>query len=436
MENLQGGMLALEHRYTVDAEVGRQGLATVYRGTQHPFDRAVLIRAYDLFEEAPDAETLVALVKQGAQRASVLDHEGVLRVVDYGELSSDVPFVVCERGSGPTLAAFLEQSGTLTLEEVVGLVERVGRIVDEAHMKNVVHGNLSSEVVILPQKDVQRAHVGQFALQIPMSEIRKIEGAMLSFGLVSGLAPELFAAGAKPTRASDIYAIGTLAYMALSGQHPFFDDVNDTSEGLLAIQTGKARDLGEFGFSEAIWAALSPALDRNPDARPECAQELADALREAAFPAPKTEVKAERERSAPVADPTDFDEELDDVSAPTPGAVAWGAILFVLILSNVAWFTYAGKESQSVAPLTDPVRPTVLRPGVEIDSVPSGARVSLQGDTPSVLGETPLAINPSIGANGEATLFIEKRGYDTLEVNLVPAAEGNRLVIKLKPNTP
>ncbi len=436
MENLQGGMLALEHRYTVDAEVGRQGLATVYRGTQHPFDRAVLIRAYDLFEESPDAETLVALVKQGAQRASVLDHEGVLRVVDYGELSSDVPFVVCERGSGPTLAAFLEQSGTLTLEEVVGLVDRVGRIVDEAHMKNVVHGNLSSEVVILPQKDVQRAHVGLFALQVPMSEIRKIDGAMLSFGLVSGLAPELFAEGAMPTRASDIYALGTLAYMALSGQHPFFDDVNDTSEGLLAIQTGKARDLAEFGFSEAIWAALSPALDRNPDARPECAQELADALREAAFPAPKAEVKAERERSALVEEPVDFDEELDDVSAPTPGAVAWGAILFVLIVSNVAWFTYAGKESHSVEPVTEAVRPTVLRPGVEIDSIPSGARVSLQGDTPSVLGETPLALNPSIGANGEATLFIEKRGYDTLEVNLVPAAEGNRLVIKLKPNTP
>jgi serine/threonine protein kinase len=435
MENLQGGMLALEHRYTVDAEAGRQGLATVYRGTQHPFDRAVLIRAYDLFEESPDAETLVALVKQGAQRASVLDHEGILRVVDYGELSSDVPFVVCERGSGPTLAAFLEQSGTLTLEEVVGLVDRVGRIVDEAHMKNVVHGNLSSEVVILPQKDVQRAHVGQFALQIPMSEIRKIEGAMLSFGLVSGLAPELFAEGATPTRASDIYAIGTLAYMALSGQHPFFDDVNDTSEGLLAIQTGKARDLAEFGFSEAIWAALSPSLDRNPDARPECAQELADALREAAFPTPKTEVKAERERFAPIDDAADFDED-DDVSSPTPGAIAWGAILFVLILSNVAWFSYAGKESQAVEPMTEHVRPTVLRPGVEIDSIPSGARVSLQGDTPSVLGETPLAINPSIGANGEATLFIEKRGYDPLEVNLVPAADGNRLVIKLKSNTP
>ncbi len=436
MENLQGGMLALEHRYTVDAEVGRQGLATVYKGTQHPFDRSVLIRAFDLFEASPEAEALVALVKKGAQLSSVLDHEGVLRVVDYGELNSEVPFVVCERGSGPTLAAFLEQSGTLTLEEVVGLIDRVGRIVDEAHMKNVVHGNLSAEVVILPQKDVQRAHVGQFALQIPMSEIRKIDGAMLSFGLVSGLAPELFAEGSAPTRSSDVYAIGTLAYMALAGQHPFFDDVNDTSEGLLAIQTGKPRPLTEFGFSEAIWTALCSALDRNPDARPECAQELADALRDAAFPAPKAEVRPDRPRPETIEEVEDFDDDLEDISAPTPGAVAWGVLLLALVLSNVAWFGFTGKESNFSVPEVEPVRPTVLRPGVEIDTVPSGARVSLQGDTPSVLGETPLAINPSIGANGEATLVVEKRGYDALELNLVPAAEGNRLVVKLKPNTP
>lgn len=428
MENLQGGMLALEHRYAVDAEVGRQGLATLYRGTQHPFERSVMLYAYDMFEQAADASVLVESIKSGAQRASVLDHDGVLRIVDYGELTSEIPFVVVERSTGPTLGAFLEQSGTLSLEDVVALVERLAEIIDEAHIRGVVHGSLSPHVVSLPQKDVHRACVGGFCLNAPLEEVRKIDGAMLDFPLVAGMAPELFKDASKPTRSCDIFALGAIAYMALSGQHPFFEDVNDTSDGLLKIQSGTARSLTDFGFSEAIWQALEPTLNRDPDARPEAAQEVAEALRDAAFPKaieslPEPVVVEENDKL------TDGNEA--DTAAPTPGAVAWGALLLALVLTNIGWFTWVGEVSVSEQPVDPPVSPTVLAPGVEIDTSPSGAKVFLEGETLSELGESPMVIDPKIGANGRATLRLEKRGFVPVAVDVVPASVGNRLVIKL-----
>ena len=78
----------------------------------------------------------------------------------------------------------------------------------------------------------------------------------------------------------------------------------------------------------------------------------------------------------------------------------------------------------------------MLRLGVELDSLPSGARVFLEGQYASELGETPLAVNPDIGANGRATIRLEKRGYAPAFVDVVPAANGNRLVLKLSPVEP
>lgn len=440
MENLQGGVLALEHRYAVDAEVGRQGLATIYRGTQHPFDRAVTIRVFDAFEMASQPEGLVATIKKAAQRAAVLEHEGVLRVVDYGELTAEVPFVVSERVGGPTLATFLEQNGTLTLEEVVSLVERLAPILDEAHARGVVHGHLSAYAVTLPQKDVQRAMVGQFGLMVPMSEVRKIDGAMLSFPLVAGLAPEMFAEGAVPSRAGDVHALGALAYMALSGQHPYFEDVADTSEGLIAIQTGSPRDLREFGVSAAIWEAIRPALSRNPDERPEHASDFASALRKAAFPAARVEA-----RVAEVAEDTSEEDEFEDrVEAPTPGAVAWGVLLLLLVLSNAGWFVWAGKQPVGgPTPITvDSVQAVVtdasgvLGQSVDLDSSPSGAKVTLLGAQAGEIGETPVAVSPTIAKDGEAVLRVEKHGYEPFEVGVTKTATGNRLVLRLKESVP
>lgn len=428
MENLQGGMLALEHRYSVDAEIGRQGLAVVYRGTQHPFEKPVSIRVFDAFEAAEQPERLVAAIKKAAQKAATLEGEGVLRVVDYGELTAEVPFVVTERVTGPSLATFLEQSGTLTLEEVVALVDRIAPVLDEAHALGVIHGNLTPYAVMLPQKDVARARVGQFGMSIPLAEVRKIDGAMLSFPLVAGLAPEMFVEGAAgPSRAGDVHALAALAYMALSGQHPYFDDVNDTSDGLVAIATKEPRDLREFGVSAAIWEAIKPALSRNPDARPQLAAELAVALRAAAFP---PEVKAPPKASQSADDDIEAWED-EDTSAPTPGAVAWGVLLLLLVLSNVGWFVWAGKAPTARVPSLPPSTSTqILKPGIDLDSVPSGVSVSLAGG--AVLGETPMTIHPSIADSGTATLKLEKHGFAPLEVDVAKGGQGHRLVLKLQ----
>src|SRR5690554_5458048 len=100
MENLQGGTLALEHRYHVRQRTGLYGFTTVYHAVQEPFEHAVFISVYDALEQAGAQRALFDRIKSAAQKASTLDAAGILRTIDYGELDLGLPFVIWEQPAG------------------------------------------------------------------------------------------------------------------------------------------------------------------------------------------------------------------------------------------------------------------------------------------------------------------------------------------------
>ncbi|MFW5966218.1 MAG: hypothetical protein ACOCV2_01815, partial [Persicimonas sp.] len=133
MENLQGGTLALEHRYEVDERTARHGFISLYAATRHPFGRPVWLKTYDGLEGVGAGPELYERLENAATTASTLTAPGILRVLDYGEVSADVPFAVSERIDGPSLAEVLEREGTLPIDETAALVVRVAMILERAH---------------------------------------------------------------------------------------------------------------------------------------------------------------------------------------------------------------------------------------------------------------------------------------------------------------
>lgn len=313
MDDLQGGTLALEHRYEVIGSPQRRGPITSYHARQDPFDRQVWVRVYEgLSEERAEdparAGELADQLKQRAQLGSTLHHPGVLRVVDYGELKGRVPFVISERAPHESLGELLEREGTLSAELVCDIIERAAELLGPIHRERLAHGGLSASCIYLDPADPETLSIGQFQLNLTPAELQELGGEAQDMSRLAPYSPEFYptqpddapadeaeqreegrdhyprqgALGADAmTPAGDIWALGVLAYTALVGIHPFFDAEHSLKEGIETLRSKPARPLEQLGVEGAISAVIMRALSSDPRARFLNGSDLASALRAA-----------------------------------------------------------------------------------------------------------------------------------------------------------
>ncbi len=359
MEDLQGGTLALEHRYDVVQRAGRYGLVTVYRGEQDPFAKTVWIKAYDGLSGVGAELALFDRLKQSAKIASQLDGPGVLRVIDYGELAGRVPFVICERVDAQPLTDVLDAEGTLTPEATCALIARLADILEPAHRAGIPHGSVSPRWIFVPDGRFQAASLGHFQLAVTVAEILQTDDVVMSCEAVAAFPPEMFAgadvdeapASARFSVAGDVWALGVIAYTCLVGVHPFFEDELDASDGILKLRNDEARPLDELGIDPEISAVVARALHKDPDARFASVTALSHALAEAAGlearPAAPATPAEPAPSDAPRATPVEADASADSQRAapprerePGPSDRLLTVAIVVLILSNLAWLFY------------------------------------------------------------------------------------------------
>lgn len=429
MENLQGGILALEHRYQIDTHVGFVGLRTFYKGTQHPFDKAVWICIYDLLEGAK-ADKIEGRIKASAQEVSALDHEGVLRVLDYGEVAAGVPFVVSERVGTPSLSDRLTSDGAMSPSDCVALVMRLADILERAHDRKVYHGTLGPECVWMPAGKPERARIGMFGLGLTMSEIRQLDEIVPNFETVSPLAPEIFA-GKRPSVATDVYSLGALAYECLSGQHPYFEDREDISAGLIKVQKeSNPRPLSEFGVDSRIAQVVERAVSWNPSKRWVSVSEFASELESALEPAKRREP----EEVDATEDEESFEaQRVDEMAHEREPGVVLGVLVLLLVVSNVGWFFFTQSSAEEVN-TNEPaeLKMEVLKPGVEFETQPPSTVYLVDGESKSELGGTPLSISPSLGRDGQVEVEFNVNGSKSTSLKIEEAPDGYRVVLPLE----
>lgn len=399
MEDLQGGTLALEHRYDIVELRDRHGLISAYYGNQDPFSRPVWVKVYDGLG-AQDAkistvDPLVDRLKESARISSDLQDPGILRVIDYGELEQRVPFVISERSPHDTLANFLEAEGTLSAEKTCALVERIAAILAPVHRRRRAHGALSPQWIYLAKSStgalaLDTLRIGHFHMALTPQERGQIADSNIEPAEIAVFAPEFFPAD-EPTGADaehpedtyrmqgsdgpdaispagDVWALGILAYTALVGVHPFFDPEQPLQDAIAAIQSGSPRPLSELGVDPEISDVILRAIAKDPRARYPNAHALADALsvangtastpkrstpkRPTPSPAPRApstprdNTEQTDEKDAPSRTPSSRSpaNPLLDVAAeerePGPSDRLLSVAIVLLILSNLAWVCY------------------------------------------------------------------------------------------------
>jgi serine/threonine-protein kinase len=312
-------------------------------------------------------------------------------VSDFGELtrrelpelgSNRRPWFVLELLEGETLAAKLDREGPLDPREAARIFEQVARGLGAAHRAGAVHRDLKPDNVFLCTKDGRSiVKVLDFGVARLLSASRLTRQGVV-FGSPHYMSPEQ-AAGQEIDGRSDVYSVGVALYETLSGRLPF---EADSTSGVLtkhvfvepdpieAVVRDPAR-LGELG------TVVMRCLAKRPSSRYESAEELAEALAQAAR-------GARASRCAPAASGA-----VDPASpGPRPGA--------------------------GEAPPAPRARAVIVMPAVALAAIACalGALVWLRGPTARELGA-------SSGASVEVTRTSRELDDSALDARPAPARD-------------
>lgn len=212
MEESTGDRL-LEGRYRLEGMLASVGMAEVYRAVDVRLGRLVAIKLpHPQFGAGtPLEERLI----QETRLTSALDHPNIVRVYDCGTWEGR-SFLVMELMEGRSLAALLEDSGTLPTKDALQVGREVLGALDHAHQRGVVHGDVKPHNVILAAD--RRAKLADFGIAETLSTVAPAKRATV-LGTARYLAPERLE-GEPPSVASDLYSAGVLLYQLLTGRLP------------------------------------------------------------------------------------------------------------------------------------------------------------------------------------------------------------------------
>src|SRR5918997_3385573 len=193
-------------------------MGRVWRARDTLLERPVAVKV--LRSEFTADATFRARFRAEAQHTAALHHPNIASVFDYGELQEDgenLAYLVMELVEGETLSALLEREGRLDAARTLALLRQTSAALAAAHAAGVVHRDIKPGNVLVRSDGVVK--ITDFGIAWSTSSV-PLTGTGQVIGTAHYLAPEQ-AAGGKATPASDVYALGAVAYECLTGRRAF-----------------------------------------------------------------------------------------------------------------------------------------------------------------------------------------------------------------------
>ncbi|MDG4794793.1 serine/threonine-protein kinase [Micromonospora sp. WMMD1082] len=207
----------LGNRYRLDERIASGGMGDVWRGTDQVLGRTVAVKS--LLPALLDEPGFAERFRGEARTMATINHPGVVDVYDFGN-DQQIAFLVMEYVEGDPLSATLSRVGRLTPARTMALVAQAADALHAAHVKGIVHRDVKpGNLLVRPNGTLVLTDFG-----IARSElVGQLTAAGSVLGTASYISPEQ-ATGQVATPASDVYALGVVAYQCLAGRRPFEGD--------------------------------------------------------------------------------------------------------------------------------------------------------------------------------------------------------------------
>lgn len=217
----------LGNRYEIIEQIGTGGMSDVYKAVDHSLNRDVAIKV--LKSEFAEDTSFVTKFRAEAQAAAALEHPNIVNIYDVGS-QDGLYYIVMEYVEGITLKTYIEKKGRLGYNEALSISIQVGRGIEAAHNKGIVHQDIKPQNIMISKEG--KVKVTDFGIARAASSNTIHADTM---GSVHYISPEQ-ARNGYVTYASDIYSLGIVMYEMVTGHVPFDGD-NAVAIAIQHIQT-------------------------------------------------------------------------------------------------------------------------------------------------------------------------------------------------------
>jgi serine/threonine protein kinase len=272
-------------QYQVLEQLGEGGMARVYKAMQPRLKRYVAIKV--ILPEAAARPGFRERFEREAQLIARLQHANIVAVYDFGEVNN-LSYLVMQYVGGGSLSSKIKSGEALPYPQAVTYTVQMARALQHAHSQGIIHRDIKPSNMLIDEKDADHLLLSDFGIAKLLSGAADSElgqgglpQPITTTGGIIGtpefMAPEQ-AQGMAIDARTDIYALGMVLYVLLTGSFPFrsttplgvlYQQVNTDPPPINTLNPAVPASLVEV---------VKRALAKRPDQRFQSAELFARAL--------------------------------------------------------------------------------------------------------------------------------------------------------------
>ena len=281
--------------YVLGERIGTGGAANIYLARHDLLKRPTAVK---LLKASRATDEMVARFEREAQLASQLSHPNTVEIFDFGRAPGGLFYYAMEYLEGATVGDVVLRVGALPLARALHLLRQVCAGLAEAHGKGLVHRDVSPSNIMVCRHGglYDFVKILDFGLvkNVASPQSQDITRTLRILGTVLYMAPERLRDPADVDPRADIYAVGAVAFLMLTGRR-MFGDVDEISLTSLVLNEPAPRlsSAAAQPIPEALERLVAACLEKRRDDRPQDIGALLQVLDPLAHAAPWTQQDAE-----------------------------------------------------------------------------------------------------------------------------------------------
>lgn len=258
--------------YELVEEVGKGGMATVYRAYQPAMDRFVAVKVIHR-SIAADALSLERFQRE-ARLVTKLEHPHLLPIYDY-DGAHDPPYIVMRYLESGTLKDVLDQ-GSIPHDEMIYMLRQIAAALDYAHRRGIIHRDIKPSNIMIDQDG--NAFLTDFGIARMTEAGQGLTQTGYTVGTPGYMSPEQGMGTDAVDHRADIYSLGVMVYQMLTGQMPY------SAETPLAVilkhlnEPVPQASAVNASIPSAVDEVLAKAMSKKPSDRYDSAGDFVTAL--------------------------------------------------------------------------------------------------------------------------------------------------------------
>jgi len=377
--------------YEIIDEIGRGGMAVVYRAYQRSLNRHVAIKV--LAPQLSVDQQFVERFQREARAAAGLRHPHVVVIHDVAQ-EQGIYYIVMEYLEGRSLKELIQAEQSLSPERATRIVEQVASALDYAHEQGFVHRDIKPANIIVDKND--HVTLTDFGIAKAASETQHLTRTGMLIGTPEYMSPEQAEGGTVDHR-TDLYALGVVLYQMLTGRAPFHSTTpHATLHAVIYEPPPPVRQLRP-SLSPAIESVVMRSISKQPASRYQSGSDMVAALR--AAQSGQSTVAVAAPPSTPAKD------SRPQKSLAVPIAAGAAAVLVVIAIAIILLLTGDGRQqtptpvapsiaTQGTAAVTKAVMITEAVPTDEPTTLPTHATTDTQPPPTEVLPQSTATSEP------------------------------------------